>query len=123
VIRNRAPISFDSTNVPGGLVARLAACFRDDCAQQEISFEPMPRTSDGLGGHKKRCHGTLVVADAFADQEVIFPPRAVIDAMGRIGVNQIGLPRHRGVHMTVEDQAVAAASAAQGSQHVESVVQ
>jgi hypothetical protein len=35
--------------------------------------------------------------------------------MGRIGVDQIRLPRHGRVHMTVEDQAVAATRAMQCS--------
>jgi hypothetical protein len=43
--------------------------------------------------------------------------------MGRIGVHQIRLARHRGVHVTVEDQAQAAARAGQCSQYVEAVAQ
>src|SRR5262245_38822408 len=73
---------------PRRLVAWLAAGFCDDRTQQEVSFKPMPRTSDGLGRDKKRCHGTLVVANAFADQQTVFLPRAVVrDGSDRRGPN------------------------------------
>jgi hypothetical protein len=74
-----------------------------------------------LGGDQEGRHRSLVVADAFAQQQVSFPPGAVIDAISRIRVHQIGFPRHRGVHVAIEDQAVAASSTGQRPENVEAV--
>src|SRR5207237_1598136 len=89
--------------------------------EYQVALERDAAVPDGLGREQPRGHRALVVADAVAHQDVALAPRGVEDGIG----GPTGRPPlvlvDRRVHVAVEDEALAAAGAGQGADHVRTV--
>src|SRR5262249_23698110 len=68
-------------------------------------------------------HRALVVADAFAEQQTVVLPGAVINLVRGIGMDHVLGARHRRVHVAVEDHAVATAGAVQRPEDVVAIAE